>query len=153
MNAFVEVNINGTKEAIWNVISDIKNSHKNISGIQKVEILKEASGGIIGLKWRETRTMFGKEATEDMWITHSEPNSYYKTRAESHGAVYITTMKIEEKDNFCILSMNFESESVSFVAKIMNIIFSGMMKKSTKKALLEDLNDIKNLVEGNKEQE
>ncbi len=152
MSAFVEVKINGAKESIWNIISDIKNSEKNISGIQKIEILKEATDGIIGLKWRETRTMFGKEAAEDMWITHSEPNSYYKTRAESHGAVYLTTMKIEEKDNSCILSMNFESESVSFVAKIMNVVFGGMMKKSTEKALLEDLNDINNIVEGNKEQ-
>jgi len=148
MNAFVEVNINGTKEAIWNVISDIKNSDKNISGIQKIEILKEATDGIIGLKWRETRIMFGKEATEDMWITHAESNSYYKTRAESHGAVYLTTMKIEEKENHCTLSMAFESESVSFMAKIMNVVFGGMMKKSTEKALLEDLNDIKNIVEG-----
>lgn len=134
MNAFVEININGTKEAIWNVISDIKNSHKNINGIQKIEILEEASESLIGLKWRETRIMFGKEATEDMWITHAEANTYYKTRAESHGAVYITTLRIEEKENLCILSMKFESESVSFGAKVMNIIFSGMMKKSTEKA-------------------
>jgi hypothetical protein len=147
MNAFVEVEINGTKEAIWNVISDIENSQKNIRGIQKIEILEQASEGILGLKWRETRIMFGKEATEDMWISHAEANSYYKTRAESHGAVYITTMRIEEKKASCILSMAFESESLSFMAKIMNVIFGGMMKKSTEKALLEDLNDIKSVVE------
>lgn len=147
MKAYVEVSINGTKEAIWNVISDIRNAEKNISGIQKIEVLEEPTEGILGFKWRETRIMFGKEATEDMWITHSEPNSYYKTRAESHGAEYLTTMKIEEKVDSCILSMEFESESVSFMAKIMNVVFGRMMKNSTEKALLEDLNDIKNVVE------
>ena len=47
-------------------------SNINISGIQKVEILSDTTEGE-GHRWRETREMFGKEATEDMEITHYNP--------------------------------------------------------------------------------
>jgi hypothetical protein len=147
MNALVSININGSKETIWKVISDLENSEKNISAILKIEVLEKPNNNILGFKWRETRTMFGKEATEVMWITEYEDNVYYKTRAESHGAVYITTMLIEENENDCTLSMRFEGKSVSFLAKISSILFSKMMMKATEKALLDDLKDIKNIVE------
>jgi len=147
MKAITTLEINGTKEAIWKVITDLENSDKNINAITKVEVLNKPSKDILGFKWRETRTMFGKEATEVMWITDYKENEYYKTRAESHGAIYLTTISIKEKNNSCALSMGFEGISVSFLAKIGSAIFGKMMIKSTEKALLDDLNDIKNIVE------
>ena len=147
MEAKSSIRINGSKEAIWAVICDIENSDKHISGINKVEVLNKPAEGIIGLKWRETRTMFGKEATEDMWITEAEANKYYRTRAESHGAIYISTLTIEEEGDACTLSMGFEGQAVSFGAKIGNFLMGKMMMKSTEKALLVDLEDIKKHVE------
>lgn len=84
------IKINCTKEKVWELITDIENSANFISGINNIEILNQPREGLIGLKWKETRKMFGKEAEEVMWITESEPYKYYQTRAESHGAIYIT---------------------------------------------------------------
>jgi len=148
MEARASIAVNGSKEAIWTVICDIEHFENNISGINKVEILNKPSEGLIGLKWREARTMFGKEATEVMWVTEAESNKYYKTRAESHGAIYISTMAIEDKGDTCVLSMGFEGEPVSFGAKVGNFFMGKMMMKSTEKALLVDLEDIKKVVEG-----
>ena len=39
-------------------------------------------------KWRETRTMFGQEATEEMWITEHEKDASYVAEAESRGNHY-----------------------------------------------------------------
>ena len=148
MKIKVEVPIQGTNEDIWKVITDIENSPVNISGIEKVEIHNNPGDSLVGLKWTETRTLFGKTATETMWITETEKNKYYKTRAESHGAVYTTFVQISEKDGETYLGMEFNSMAQSFGAKLMAGIFGLIFKNATKKALHQDLIDIKKVVEG-----
>ncbi len=147
MKAHSEIKINSTKEAIWAIIADLENSEKYISSILKVKVIDRPNKDILGFKWRETRVMFRKEATEIMWVTDFEENKYYRTRAESHGAIYISTITIDEKEDHCVLSMEFEGEAVTFLAKLSNRIFGKMMMKSTEKALHDDLRDIKNVVE------
>ena len=147
MKIEVKINIIGSKENVWRVISDIENSADNISGIEKIEILNKPVDTLIGLKWVETRTLFGKTATETMWITESEENKFYKTRAESHGAVYITQMKISEAEDLVNLSMEFNSMPQTFGARIMGFLFGWLFKNATIKALNQDLMDIKSVVE------
>lgn len=147
MKVEVFVEINGRADDVWTVLTDIDHAADHISGIEKIEILERPSQGIVGLKWRETRTMFGKEATEVMWITDADENRSYRTRAESHGAVYVSGFDLETKGQMTRLTMFFRGEAKTFMAKLMNVIFSGMMKKSTQKAMEEDLYDIKRIVE------
>lgn len=147
MKVSVEVKIKGTKEAVWQAITDIEHSIDWIAGIQKVEVLENPEESFIGFKWRETRIMFGKEATEVMWVTDAETNKGYRTRAESHGAIYISSFNIEEQNEECSLTMGFESEAVSIGGKLMDTFFGRMMKKSTEKELMKDLVDIKAFVE------
>jgi len=151
MHAAVQVDIKGSRERIWQVIADIENSVNVIGGIEKIEILEKPEEGILGLKWRETRTMFGKEATEVMWITEAEENGYYATRAESHGSVYITQLQITGENDSSVLSMEFRARAQSVGAKILSFIFSGILKKSMEKALRQDLEDIKAAVEAGRQ--
>ncbi|MHA6261378.1 SRPBCC family protein [Sporosarcina sp. CAU 1771] len=143
MKVSTQVKINSTKEKVWEVISDIENSADFISAIMKIEVLTPRGESLVGLKWRETRKMFGKEAVEIMWITDSEENSYYQTRAESHGAIYISRLSITEESDDVILEMSFEGQSVGLMSKVMSKVFGGLMKKSMIKALEVDLQDIK----------
>jgi carbon monoxide dehydrogenase subunit G len=146
MNIQVQISIDDIKENVWKVITDIEGSVNNIKGIEKIEILEKDGNNFQGLKWRETRTMFGQTATEVMWITESVENEYYLTRAESHGAIYKTELRLTNKEKSTILTMSFGAEFVTLKAKLMS--FMGLLFISaTKKALKEDLNDIKNAVE------
>ncbi len=147
MKCSASIPIESTKEEIWSVITDIEHSEQNISAIEKIEVLEKPEEEFNGFKWRETRTMFGKEATEVMWITESEKNHYYKTRAESHGMIYVSTLSIETEGDHEVLTMGFEGEPQTFMGKMMNTVFGKMMVSSTEKALLKDLEDIKNVVE------
>ena len=148
MNVEASVCINGTREQIWQVISDIENSADRITGIEKIEVLEKPPSGLVGLKWRETRTMFGQEATEVMWITAAQENAFYETRAESHGAIYQSRLQIDEQDGKNCLIMGFEGEPQGFVAKVMSVITAPLFKGSTQKALQADLEDIKAAIEG-----
>ena len=147
MKLIVRVSINGPKENIWKVITDIESSVNTIKGIEKIEVLENPAQGFIGFKWRETRTLFGKTATEVMWITEAVENEYYKTRAESHGSIYETTLRITPEGDGSVLSMEFNGMAQTFMAKFFSIVMGFMFVSATKKALQEDLNDIKAAVE------
>ena len=147
MKLTTDIEIKVPKEKVWKVIADIENSVNIISGIDKIEILNKPKDTIVGLKWKETRTIFGKSATETMWITEATENNYYKTRAESNGAIYQTVLKLSEKENTTFLTMEFSSEAISLKGKIIDFIFGRMLYKTMKKLIKKDLIDIKTTVE------
>ena len=141
------IEINQSKDAVWKAISDIENCERIITSILKVNILNKPASGIVGLKWEETREMFGKEASETIWITDSETNEYYSTRAESHGSVYITKLSLTADDNGTLLTMSFNGIPQSFIAKIVSFLMGPLIRNSIKKVLIKDLADIKAYVE------
>ena len=147
MEVQAKVRIDGTKEKIWQVITDIEGSKKTIGAIEGIEILVKPTSGLIGMKWRETRTLFGKTATEVMWITDVKENDYYQTRAESRGAIYISKLQIEEQEGKTYLTMAFDGQTQSLPAKIMSVATGFLFKSATQKALQKDLEDIKVAVE------
>src|SRR5215211_2389962 len=91
-----QVTINGSKAAIWAAMTNIGNASEIISGIDKIEIVEKPANGLVGLKWRETRMLFGKPATVEKWITDAAENEFYKTKAEQDGFVFLTTKSISE---------------------------------------------------------
>ena len=147
MNLKSQISIQAPKETVWEKITNIENSQNTISGIEDIEILEKPDQGIIGLKWRETRIMFGKTATEVMWITDAVENEYYTTRAESHGAIYETELRLTEQADKTLLEMSFEGRPQTFMAKLFSFLMGFMFKGATKKALQKDLEDIKTAAE------
>ncbi len=148
----VSVTIGASPEAIWSVITDIENASRNISGIEKVEILQTPPDGIVGLKWRETRKFGGKTATEDMWITEAVENRHYVARAESHGFVYTSVLRITPTDGGSTLTMTHRSEPRSLLAKVLARPMGWMLRSTLEKALRKDLEDIETAVENRQSQ-
>jgi hypothetical protein len=140
------VTINGSKAAIWAAISNIENASETISGIENIEVLEKPANGLVGLKWRETRMLFGKPATVEKWITEAAENEFYKTKAESDGFVFLTTMSISESSGGMTLTSCHETKPQGIVARLKStpmFLFKGVIKK----AILQDLSDIKAAVD------
>ena len=140
------VTIKGSKAAIWAAITNIENASKIFSGIENIEVLEKPANGLVGLRWRETRMYFGKPATVEKRITDAAENEFYKTRAEDSGFVFLSTMSISESSGGVTLTSSHDSKPQGIVATLKSIpmpLFKGMVKK----ALLQDLNDVKSAVE------
>src|SRR3954463_12097685 len=90
------VAINESKSAVWAAITDIENAASIITGIKKIEVLEKPAAGLVGLRWKETRILFGDSATVEKWITDAAEREFYKTKAEDSGFVFLTTMRIAE---------------------------------------------------------
>ena len=142
-----QVTINGSKAAIWAAITNIENAPDTISGIHKIEVLEKPANGLVGLKWRETRTLFGKPAVAEKWITDAAENEFYRTKAESDGFVFVCTKRISESRGGMTLTESHESKPQGIVATLLSIPMGLLFKGVARKAVLQDLNDIKAAVE------
>jgi hypothetical protein len=142
-----EVPIQGSRTALWAAMTDIANAPGTISGIQKIEIVETPARGLVGLKWKETRLLFGKPATVEKWITKAVENEFYETRAEDGGFVFLTTLRISEGRGGLTLTGSHASEPQGLAASLMSIPMRLFFKGVVRKAALQDLNDIKAAVE------
>lgn len=142
----VHVTINGSKAAVWAATTDIAHFAQLLSGVEKIEILERPVTGLVELKWKETRILFGKSTTVEKWITEATENEFYITRAEDGGFVFLTTNRISGSDGSVTLTGIHETQPQGFAARLKSlqmVFFKGVIKK----AILQDLNDIKAVVE------
>lgn len=142
-----QVTIKGSKPAVWAAITNIEHATDIISGIEKIEILEKPGTGLVGLRWRETRMLFGKPATAEKWITNAVENESYQTRAEDNGFVFLTTLSMSEGSDGVTLTSAHESKPQGMVARLMLIPMALLFKGVARKAILQDLSDIKSAVE------
>jgi len=125
--------------------ADFAGAAERISGITKMEMLTEGPVGI-GTRFRETRIMFGKEATEEMEITVFEPEKRYGLAAESHGTRYYSEFLFAASGSGTDVEMTFQATPLTFFAKIMSVLMRPMMKMMAK-LCLQDLSDLKASIE------
>lgn len=147
MKISVNTIIESSSEKVWRAITDFEHCESWINGILNVTILEQPENGLVGFKWQETRKMFGKEATETMWITDCVDGEYYQTRAENHGAVYVSKLMVQQQDEQTLLTMEFSGMSDSLFVNLMSKLMGFFMAKSMIKMLEADLADIKAHVE------
>lgn len=138
--------VNAPRERIWDLITNPDAWTDMISGIISVDVLDRPQHGVVGLKWREKRLMFGKEAEETMWVTAAEPMHWYETRAENHGMIYTTRISIDEEGDKTIVRMTFSAAATTFAARLMSLL-SFMFNGALRKALQRDLKDIRQTAE------
>lgn len=138
--------INADRKRVFEVFRDLDKAAANVGGITKVEVLAGPAQLNLGTKWRETRTMFGKEATEEMWVTAFEQDVSYVAEAESRGTHYRSEYRFTPQGSGTRVDLTFEGVPVSFGAKltgVLGVLFAG----GAKKALHKDLVDLKRACE------
>lgn len=132
--------ISAPRSRVFAVFTDFAAAADRIAGIKSLELLTDGPIGA-GTRFRETREIFGKEATEEMEITVYEPDRHYRVEAESHGCKYLTTFEFEEVDGATDVTMVFEGIAESWVAKLMTPL-AWMMSGATRKLIEADLDDL-----------
>jgi uncharacterized protein YndB with AHSA1/START domain len=142
-----QVTIAGSRAAVWAAITDIENAAGTIRGIEKIEIVERPAHGLVGLRWRETRILFGDPATVEKRITEAVENESYGTRAESDGFEFLTTMSVSEGPGGVTLTGAHETRPQGFAARLKSIPMVLLFRGVIRKHILKDLFDIKAAVE------
>jgi carbon monoxide dehydrogenase subunit G len=133
-------------EAVFAVMSDLANAAETISGIKKMEMLTDGPVGV-GTRFRETRVMMGKEATEEMEVTAFEAGRSYTLECDSCGCHYRTEVRVKPDGTGTLAEMELDTRAVSLLAKLMTPM-EVLMRGTMRKHLEKDLDDVKRVVEG-----
>ena len=151
MRVEMEETVAASPERTFAVFSDFANSATHISGIIKAEVVTEGPIGV-GSRFRETRRIFKREASEEMEITSFDPPRSYSLRAFSHGTDYRTRFDFTPAAGGTRVQMSFEGRPQSFMAKVMGLVFGGMARKTVIKMIRQDLIDGKAAAENTGDQ-
>ena len=141
----VTTTIAASPERVFEAATDLASLPETMSGIDSVEVLSDGPFGE-GTRWRETRTLYGRQATEEMWVTGFDPPRSYVVEAESHGAHYRTEITFVPEEDGTRVTFVFGARPLGFFARLFSV-FSGLMMKSVRTALEADLEDLKRVAE------
>ncbi|MBC2904978.1 SRPBCC family protein [Streptomyces cupreus] len=145
----VERRIAAAQGPVWEALTDLRGMERVLSGVSKIEVLSDGGFGV-GARWRETRRMFGKDATEEMWVTACEPPERYVVEAESRGTHYLSEWVLRADGPVTTtVRMTFTAEAPSGgVMGILAKVLGGLGARAVSRAIAKDLDDVAAAVGG-----
>ena len=129
-------------EAVWAVLTDLEGACETLRGVTRIEIV-EGDGYAVGTRWRETRKLFGKEETQEMYVTAVEPPRRTTVEADS-GAHYTTEYLLEPADEGTDLRVTFGAHhpDPNLLLRLTFAVFGHVGARVTTRMLAQDLADI-----------
>ena len=145
-NITVSTHVAAPIERAFAVFTELDKAAERIPAITSLEVLTDGPFGE-GTRWRETRVMFKKEATEEMWVSGFDPPRGYSVDAESHGMRYSTVFSFTPDGDGTTVTWKFTGTPLTLGTKIMSPIFNVLMKGVMKKCMLGDLEALRDVCE------
>lgn len=136
-------------ERVWSLATDLSGVAERVTAIEAIEVLTEGPFGV-GTRWRETRTMMGRQAIEELEITAVEPGRSYTAEAESCGCRYVSTLTCDAEGEGTLVTWSFEGKPVTTGARVMMTLMAPlnwMMTRQVREALAGDLADLRRAAE------
>jgi len=129
----------GEPERVFQALTDLDGAADWMPGFVRIEKLTEGSFGV-GTEWRETRKMFGREATEQFEVTAYEPPRRIGLRVDgSKGTMgkgeFLFEYLLESADGETEVTMNGEISGLGPVGGILFKLMGGQFKKAVAKDL------------------
>ena len=143
----VSTHVSAPIERVFEVYTDLERAVERIPDIVSLEMLSDGPFGV-GTRWRETRVMMKKEATEEMWVSACDPPKSYTVDAESHGMRYSTLFSFTPEGDGTTVSWAFSGTPQTRVTKVMSPVFNVLFKGTLKKCMLRDLEALRDACEG-----
>lgn len=145
MKMVVEQDFLAPASFVFERTMDIKSWPQTVTAIKSVEILTPGPVGV-GTRFRETRKMFGQDASEEMTFSEIVPNEKFVLTAYSHGTRYHTEHAFQDNGSGTRLTLTFEGVPETITARVMAPV-GWLLCGSLKKILAGDLADVKRATE------
>ena len=126
---------------VFEAFADFNQADKTIDTIVRIEMLTDSPVGS-GTRFRETRVMFGREATEEMEVTAFETNKFYTVSANSCGSRFDSTFRFSPRDNGTLVEMELLVNAKSMVARLMWPV-GKLMMRSMRRMMQADMDQLK----------
>lgn len=138
----VHADINAPPSTIWSAVTDLDRIREHMPAITAVERLEQGPMRV-GSRWRETRVMYGKQATETLEVTAMDPPRSYAVGTTNHGCIYRSVVTVEPLGTGSRVSISFGADAVSGFAKLMMLLMGPLMRGSVRTMLQNDVDALK----------
>ena len=141
MQVAVECLVEAPPEVAFAAAVDISNWPRFISGVQSVELLTPGPVAV-GTSFRETRIMFGRQATEEMTFAEIAPPDRFVLTAFNHGTAYRAEHLFAAEEPGTRMTLVFEGRPATLLSRLfapLGWLFLGTLKRQ----LELDLADLK----------
>jgi len=127
---------------VWAIATDLTNAADVIDDIDAVQVLTPGPFDV-GTRWRETRTMFGRTASEEMSVTAVQHERSYTAEADSRRTHYVSTFTFAPADaGGTDVTMSFAGEPSGTLARALTRLTAPLTRRAVEKTLRADLHDI-----------
>jgi hypothetical protein len=142
--------IHAPVDVVFDVASDLARAAENFRAIEKIEVLTPGAVGV-GTRWRETRKMMGREATETIEFTAFDRPRGYTAGCESCGVYLETAFRFEAANGVAPgtdVTVETRWKARSLFAKLLSPLSNLMFRKMLRTCIEQDLEDLKRAAEG-----
>jgi carbon monoxide dehydrogenase subunit G len=126
-------------ERVFEGLTNLENADAWMPGLVRVERVGGAAEGV-GSRWRETRKMYGKEATEEFEVTTFEPPSRFGLRVDgskgsSGSGIYTFDYRLSPDGGGTRVVLDASISGISRIREWISRLFAGMYRKMIAKDL------------------
>ena len=133
-------------DRVWDVFTDLEHAAQNLSAVEAVEMLSDQPFGE-GTRWLETRKMYGKSVTEEMWVSECEEHKRYLVRAGSGTTHYESLFEFGAIDDRSTrVRFTFSGETTG-IAKVVGTVMWPLLRGRMSKELGKDLKELARICE------
>lgn len=139
-------------EAIWQVITDVERAPDFFRSVGSVEVLG-SSEYAPGLRWRETRTIFGRSETLELTVVEADPSRRAVLESEAAGVRYRISFELTrsgdhyESSPRTLVVSRFVADQAPTAPPILWRVLGSLGAKATEESLAQDLADLAGVVE------
>lgn len=142
--------IAASPDRVFAALKDLDAASQWMPNLVGIEKLTPGRFGV-GTKWRETRRMFGREASEVFEVTGAEPGKSLElyvdgTQGSSKRGHYRFRYRLEPSGPHTTLTLAAEIGGMGFLLELLGRLMLG----SFKKAIVSDLEAMAHYIEGSK---
>jgi hypothetical protein len=131
MKIEIETDIAAPPAVVFATAIDIANWPIFLPAIEQVDMLTAGPIGV-GTRFRETRTMFGRKAAEEMTVALIDPPHRFDLTAENHGTRYLGRHEVVPAPGGARLRLTFSGTAVTFGARlgmVLGFLFKGALRR------------------------
>src|SRR5688500_13908705 len=120
--------INAPLDLVFRTVSDVRNFRKAVPHITNVEFLSNQQQGI-GTRFRETRTMNGREQAVDLEVAEYIEYVLVRMISDVGGTIWDTVFSVSQAGGDVQLMLQMYVRPYRFLARIINVLIRSMVVK------------------------
>lgn len=130
-------------DVVWAVMTDLERTPTVLSSVTAVERIAGGPGFDVGARWRETRTMFGRQASEVLAVTSVDvAGRRYVVEADNRGTHYVQAVSVTPTPEGSRLRMSLRSEATGLAGRLLQRSLGRRFESASRDQLAIDLAEI-----------